>query len=204
MQIVRARVLLLTFAALVAGHAHAQAVPGSVEAGIGWGRLFSGVMPRGSNAYFDRDVKVDDSVLKGFWLGAQLTPRWAAEIAVRRTPTHLTEAHRGVFPTNNIIGGLDYSSIEGLAFRTWTFGNLVPYAGGGVGITNLDIDEPDPAVQDSNQFCVSFAAGAKFHVARWAGLRFDVRQRMTSIDGGHWLKEPEILAGFFLAFRPRR
>jgi outer membrane protein W len=187
----------------LAAAARAQVASGTVEVGVGGGRLFSGTLARGSNAYFNRAVKVDDAVLKGFWFSAQVTPNYALEVAVRRTPTRFTEAFGGVFPTNGIVETIDFASIEVGGLRVWPIGNFVPYAGGGFGITSLDINASTPAVQDSNRVAIATIVGAKYYLIRSFGVRFDVRERVTRLSNDHWLRSPEVMAGAFVSFRHR-
>lgn len=189
----------VTLAALLLAAA-ASAQVGSVEVGAGEGRLFSGTMASGSNNFYSDAVKVDDAVMKGFWLTARVTRNYELEIAVRRTPTHLTTAHGGVFPANPPLAGIDVASVEALVIRSGRIGRFAPYAGVGAGLTNLDIDADTDAIQDSNRPAISATAGARFYLLPHLGLRFDVRERATRLSGGHVLRTPEILLGGFLTF----
>ncbi len=157
-------------------------------------------MASGSNDFYSEPVKVDDAILKGFWLTAHLTSRYELEIAVRRTPTHFTTAHGGVFPTNPPLVGVDVASIEALVIASRRIGQFAPYAGIGGGVTNLDIDAESDAVQDSNRPAISATAGARFYLLSRLGVRFDVRERATRLSGGHWLRTPEALLGGFVTF----
>jgi len=185
--------------------------PGSIEIGGGFGRFWGGTFAAGSTAYFDQTVKVDDDVLKGVWAGTQITRDWAVEISVRRTATHLLQPAGGVFPTEQILAGFDFATIEAAGFYTWHVGNFVPYAGLSMGIANLDPDLPDPAVHDSTRFCLAGVAGGKFYFFPWFGLRADLRARATYLGtprsgetgffaAGRWFTNTDFLVGAFVSF----
>lgn len=187
------------------------AAPGSIEIGAGAGRFWGGSFAPGSTAAFDQKVVADDDVLKGVWAGAQLSRDWAVEISVRRTATHLLEPASGVFPTQQILAGLDFATIEAAGLRTFRTGNFVPYAGLAAGIANLDPDTGDPAVHDSTRFCISAVAGTKFYVVSWFGLRVDLRGRATYLgaprfgnssftSANRWFLNADFLAGAFVSF----
>ena len=192
-----------------------QAAPGSVEIGGGAGRFYGGSFARGSTAIFEHKTVVDDDILKGFWLGAQLSREWSVEVSIRRTATHVLEPRGGLFPDEPAAAGFDFATVEGMAIRSWRRGNLFPYIGLGAGIANLDIDAPEESVRDSNRLCLSAALGARFFAVRWAGFRFDVRGRATYLgrraaredqglaDTGRWFKNAEILGGVFFSFGGR-
>ena len=191
--------------------ASAQALPGSIEVGGGAGRFYGGSFAKGTNRAFSRKIEVDDDILKGFWLGAQLSPKWGVEVAVRRSTEDLVIPQTGVFPNEPSVGSIDVASIELAALRTFRIGNFVPYLGAGIGITNLDPNVPDRAVRDVNRFGFSGALGAKFYATRWIGARIDARIRATYLgrrriedggwsDTGRWFRDSEILGGVFLAF----
>ena len=202
-------------ATLAAGQASpSPAAPGSIEVGGGFGRFWGGSFAAGSTAAFDQKVSADDDVLKGVWAGAQVSREWGFEIAVRRTATHLLQPANGVFPTQQILAGFDFATIEAAGLRTFRVGNFLPYVGLGAGLANLDPDTEDPAVHDSNRFCVAAIAGAKFYFVRWAGVRVDVRGRATYLgkprfgnsgffDGGRWFTNADFLVGAFASFGGR-
>lgn len=202
---------LLFAAAAAAQIPQTPGAPGSIEIGGGFGRFWGGNLAAGSTAAFDQTVKVDDDVLKGVWAGTQISRAWAVEVAVRRTTTHLLQPAGGVFPTEQILGGLDFATIEAAGLYTWHLGNFVPYAGLAMGIANLDPDLPDPAVHDSTRFCLSGVAGGKFYVTPWIGLRADVRARATYLGtprsgdtgffaAGRWFTNTDFLVGAFVSF----
>jgi hypothetical protein len=195
--------------------ARAQARPGSIQIGAGGGRFFGGSFSKGSNEYFDHKVLVDDDVLKGVWLSAQLSRRWGAEVAVRRTSTSLVEPRGGVFPNEPALGTIDVATIEGMLLRYFPRGHFSPYVGFGAGLTNLDPNVPDRAVRDVNRLGISATAGALFFAARWVGFRVDYRVRATYLgvrglgqdqgifDTGRWFRDQEFLAGVFFSFGGR-
>jgi hypothetical protein len=196
---------------LCAGIAHAQALPGSIEIGGGGGRFYGGSFAKGSNREFSHKVEIDDDILKGFWLGAQLTRKWGLEVAVRRSTEDLVIPQSGVFPNEPTAGTIDIATIELLALRSFPYGHFVPYVALGGGITNLDINVPDRNVRDVNRFGLSAAVGAKFYAARWVGFRVDARARATYLgkrsvedggwtDGGRWFRNQEIFGGVFFSF----
>ncbi|MGH9365895.1 MAG: outer membrane beta-barrel protein [Thermoanaerobaculia bacterium] len=196
---------------LAAAFATAQAAPGSIEIGGGFGRFWGGSFAAGSTAAFDRKVVADDDVLTGVWAGAQITRAWGVEISVRRTATHLLQPAGGVFPTQEILAAFDFATIEAAGLRSFRLGNFLPYAGLGAGLANLDPATGDPAVHDSNRFCLSMAAGTRFYAVRWAGVRADVRLRATYLgkpgsgsDGffsaGRWFTNADFLVGAFFSF----
>jgi opacity protein-like surface antigen len=191
--------------------AAAQARPGSVEIGVGTGRFYGGSFAGGSTCYFEDKTLVDDDQLGGFWLGAQLTPSWSLELAVRRTHSHILEARGGVFPTEHDLAVIDFSTIEALALHSFRVGNFLPYLGAGAGIASLDIDAPSRAVQDSNRPSLALAAGARFYALPWAGFRFDLRGRGVYLgarchrdggwnDHGRWFTAGEVMVGVFASF----
>lgn len=192
--------------------AAAQALVGSIEIGGGAGRFYGGSFSRGSNRYFDHKVEVDDDILKGIWVGAQLSKNWGVEIAVRRTSTEIVAPQSGVFPAEPEVATIDFASVEAMGLRSIPLGNFSPYVGFGMGINNLDINVPDRSVRDVNRFGVSIAAGAKFYAARWIGARIDVRGRATYLgkrglgedqgwtDTHRWFRNGEFSAGVFFAF----
>lgn len=214
----RARFLAPAGAALLfsASVALAQLPPspaavGSIEIGGGAGRFWGGSFTAGSTAYFDFTVKADDDKLAGVWAGAQLSRDWAVEIAVRRTATHLLRPSSGVFPTQTILAGFDFATIEGAGLRTFHLGNFVPYVGLAMGVANLDPDTGDPAVHDSTRFCLAAVAGTKFYVVSWAGFRIDVRERATYLGtprfgsnsafaAERWFLNTDFLVGAFFSF----
>lgn len=185
---------------------------GSIEIGAGAGRFWGGSFAAGSTAYFDQKVKADDDILKGVWVGAQLSRDWGVEIAVRRTATHFLQPSGGVFPTQQILGVFDFATIEAAGLRSFRLGNFLPYVGLSAGIANLDPDiAGNPAVHDSTRFCLAAAAGARFHVVSGAGLRVDVRGRATYLGkprsgsagvfgGDRWFLNTDFLAGGFVSF----
>lgn len=195
------------FAAVAA----AQALPGSVEFGGGIGRFYGGSFAKGTTRAFSRKIEVDDDILTGFWAGAQLSRQWSVELAVRRSRENLIIPQSGVFPDEPSVGTIDVGTIELMGIRSFPFGSVVPYAGLGLGITNLDPNLPDASVRDVNRFGLSLALGAKFYAVRWFGFRIDARGRATYLgrrrveDGGwsdtrRWLRNGEVLGGLFLAF----
>jgi hypothetical protein len=210
-------VLAGLFAAAAAGAQIPQTpgAPGSIEIGGGFGRFWGGDFVAGSTAYFDQTVKADDDVLKGVWAGTQISREWAVEIGVRRTATHLLQPAGGVFPTQQILAGLDFATIEAAGLYTWHLGNFVPFAGLAMGIANLDPDIPDnPAVHDSTRFCLSGVAGGKLYATTWIGVRAEVRARATYLGtprygdtgffaGGRWFTNTDFLFGAFVSFGVR-
>lgn len=180
----------------------AQAAPGSIEAGVGAGRLFGGSFPQGSTN-FQEELRADDDILRGFWVGAQITREWSVEVAVRGTKTRFVFAGKGVFPEEPEVVGFDFATIEAVGLYSFRLGNLLPYVGIGLGVANLDPDAPNPAIRDSNRFALSVAGGARFYAARWLGLRADVRGRAASLEGGHWFRNVEVLGGVFFSFGGR-
>ncbi len=199
-------------AMLCAAVATAQPVPGSIEAGFGGGRFFGGSFARGSNDLFDHKVEADDDILKGIWLGAQLSTKWGIEVAVRRTETHLVEPASGVFPEKPAVAIFIPATFEVLGLRSFPLGNFVPYAGFGLGFMNVEADTEDVARRDVNRFCLSLALGARFYAARWIGARIDLRGRGTYLgarslgedegmfDAGRWFFNAELLGGIVLSF----
>ena len=188
----------------------AQAPPGSIEVGYGVGRFFGGTLAKGSNAAFNRKVDVDDDPTSGFWLSAQLSPEWGVELAYRRTTTHVIEYNGGVFASQRELAGLAVASFEGLAVRSFRRGSFRPYVGAGIGLVNLDIDTPDRSFRDSNRGALAITAGACFYLARWGGIRFDLRGRATYLgvrgqgqdhrwaDTGRWFADGELTGGVFV------
>ena len=204
---IAATLLCLLSAAAVA----AQGAPGSIEIGAGAGRFYGGAFARGSTNITNQKADADDDILRGFWLAAQISREWGVEIAARRTVTNLLQSGGGVFPTKPVLAGLDVASIELLGVRTWRRGNFAPYAGFGVGVTNLDPDVDDPAVRDTNRAALSLATGARFYAVRWAGFRIDLRARATYLgkrengdrgwnDSGRWFVNEEVMGGIFFSF----
>jgi opacity protein-like surface antigen len=189
----------------------AQVTSGSVEGGYGVGRFIGGTLAKGSNQAFDRKVDVDDDPTDGFWLSAQLSPRWGLEFAYRRTTTHIIEYHGGVFASQRDLAGLAVASFEALAVRSFPRGPFVPYVGAGVGLVNLDIDTADRSFRDSNRAAAAFAAGVRFYLARWIGVRFDLRGRAAYLgrrrlgedhgwtDTGRWFRDAELIGGVFVS-----
>ena len=204
-----AALLCMTF--LAAARATAQAAPGSIEIGGGFGRFWGGTFAAGSTDAFDQKVVADDDVLKGLWAGAQITRDWGVEISVRRTATHLLQPAGGVFPTQPVVAAFDFATIEAAGLRSFRLGNFLPYAGLGAGVVNLDPDTGNPAVHDSTRFCLSLAAGTRFYVVRWAGVRADVRLRATYLGSPssgssgflssvRWFTNADFLFGAFFSF----
>jgi hypothetical protein len=204
-------IALLITAILTATGARAQALPGSIEIGGGGGRFYGGSFAKGTTRVFSQKVEIDDDIVKGFWLGAQLTRKWGIEVAVRRSTEDLVVPQSGVFPDEPTAGTIDIATIELLALRSFPYGHFVPYVALGGGITNLDINVPDRNVRDVNRFGMAAALGAKFYATRWLGFRVDARGRATYLgkrrveDGGwtdtnRWMRNTEIFGGVFLAF----
>ena len=209
--------MVLAGAALLAASTAAAQLPpspaavGSIELGVGFGRFWGGSFAPGSTAYFDQRVKADDDILKGAWVGTQLSQNWGVEIAVRRTATHFLAPASGVFPTQQILAGFDFATIEAAGLRTFRLGSFLPYVGLAAGVANLDPNTADPAVHDSTRACLAAVAGARFHVVAWAGLRVDVRGRATYLGkprsgsdsffgSGRWFTNADFLAGAFFSF----
>lgn len=205
------RVLAGALTLLGVAGASAQGLPGSVEVGVATGRLYGGNLAAGATRAFDEKTAVDDDILKGVWLGTQLTPEWGLELAVRRASTTLTATAPGVFSPRPALAGLDIATVEVMAFRVFRHGSFHPYAGAGLGIANLDIDVPDPSLRDNDRMSLALAGGARFYFARWVGLRFDVRGRGVYLgarwegdegwnDHGRWLVNGETQLGLFFSF----
>jgi hypothetical protein len=202
----------LFVAALAVGQlSPSPAAPGSIEIGGGFGRFWGGSFAAGSTAYFDQKVVADDDVLKGVWAGTQLSRDWGVEIAIRRTTTHFLQPAGGVFPTQQILAGFDFATIEAAGLRTFRLGNFLPYAGVAAGVANLDPDAPDPAVHDSTRFCLSAVAGTKFYMMSWFGFRVDLRGRATYLGtprsggtgftgAGRWFTNADFFVGAFASF----
>lgn len=195
----------------VALRASAQGLPGSVEVGVATGRLYGGNLAAGATRAFDEKTSVDDEILKGAWLGTQLTPDWGLELAVRRASTTLTATAPGVFSSRPALAGLDIATVEVMALRVFRLGSFHPYVGAGLGVANLDIDVPDESLRDNDRICMALAGGARFYFARWVGLRFDVRGRGVYLgarwegdegwnDHGRWLVNAETQLGVFFSF----
>jgi hypothetical protein len=209
----------LLLAALGVAPAYGQipkspAAPGSIEAGGGFGRFWGGSFAAGSTEAFDQKVLADDDVLKGLWVGAQVSRSWAVELDVRRTATHLLQPAGGVFPNEKILAGFDFATIEAVGLRTFRVGNFVPYAGLALGAANLDPDLPDPSVHDSTRACVAAVLGSKFYATPWIGVRFDIRGRATYLGkpryghtglfaSGRWFTNADFLFGAFVSFGGR-
>ena len=208
--IARAGWSLLTL--LVPAAVLAQGAPGSVQVGVEAGRFVGGTLAKGSSELFDVTVAVDQNPTGGFWLAGQISREWGVEFSYRRTATEIIGAGSGLFGHQKTLAGLDVASIEALAVRSFRYGNFVPYLGGGVGLTNLDPDTDDPSQRDSNHGCLSLTGGARFYVARWVGIRVDVRGRATYLgvrgqgedgglfDTGRWFFDTEFLGGVFFSF----
>jgi hypothetical protein len=192
--------------------ASAQAQSGSVEFGAGFGRFLGGSFAAGSTNAFDQRVVASDASLGGVWAGAQLTRDWGAEIAIRRTTTNPLQPAGGASLKRTTVAGLIFATIEGSALRSYQFNNFLPYVGVGAGLANLNPELPNPAVHDSNRFCVSAMAGARYYFARWVGIRVEVRARATYLgkgrfgadkgffDGARWFTNTDLLGGAFLSF----
>lgn len=200
---------------LVPAPLFAQAPSGSVEVGYGVGRFIGGTLAKGSNQAFDRKVDVDDDPTGGFWLSAQLSPEWGVELAYRRTTTHVIEYNGGVFASQRELAGLTVASFEALAERSFRRGSFLPYVGAGIGLVNLDIDTPDRSFRDANRAGLALAAGARFYLARWVGIRFDLRGRAIYLgvrgqgqdhgwaDTGRWFADGELTGGVFVSLGGR-
>jgi opacity protein-like surface antigen len=193
----------------------AQALSGSVEVGYGVGRFIGGTLAKGSNQMFDRKVDVDDDPTGGFWVSAQLSPEWGVELAYRRTTTHVIEYTGGVFASQRELAGLTMTSFEALVVRSFRRGSFLPYVGAGIGLVNLDIDTPDRSFRDANRGAPAVAVGARFYLARWTGIRFDLRGRATYLgqrrhgddrgwaDTGRWFADGELTGGVFVSLGGR-
>ena len=212
MRVLRVAAFLL----LATGYAAAQPLPGSIEIGGGGGRLFGGTLSRGSTAFFDEKVGVDDDIELGFWAAAQLDRAWGIEVDVRRTSTDLVRpASGGVFPAEPTLGTVDLATVELSGVRSFSMGSFSPYLVFGAGVANLDINVPDRAVRDSNRLTLSAGVGGRFYIARWCGVRVDVRARATYLgarrldedggwtDRGRWLTSADLIGGVFLSFGGR-
>jgi hypothetical protein len=199
-------------ATMIGGSGLAQPVPGSIEVGVGEGRFFGGSFQRGSNDLFDHRVEADDDILRGLWLGAQLSRRWSLEVAVRRTETHLVEPASGVFPRKPTLATFIPTTVDLSGLWSFSHGNFAPYIGFGAGFMNVEADTEDAALRDVNRFSLSMALGARFYAARWIGARIDVRGRATylgarslgedrgAFDRGRWFHSADLLGGAFLSF----
>jgi len=202
---------LLLAAAASAQIPQTPGAPGSIEIGGGVGRFWGGNFTAGSTAYFDETVKADDDILRGVWVGTQLTRDWAIQVDVRRTSTHFLQPASGVFPVEKILAGFVFTSVEAVGLHTWHAGNFVPYAGMALGAANLNPDFPDPAIHDTTRFCFAAVAGGKFYAFPWFGVRVDVRARVTYMGtprfgdsgffaSGRWFTNEDFLLGAFVSF----
>jgi hypothetical protein len=192
--------------------ASAQAQTGSVELGAGFGRFVGGSFAAGSTDAFDQKLVAAHASLSGVWAGSQLTRDWGAEIAIRRTTTNLLQPAGGASVKQTPVAGFIFATIETSAIRSFRLGNCLPYVGLGAGLANLNPEVPDPAVHDSNRFCVSTMAGARYYFARWVGVRVEFRGRATYlgkgrfgtdkgfVDGARWFTNADVLGGAFLSF----
>ena len=203
---------------MAAGPAPAQAPPGSLQAGLEWGRQYGGSLAKGTSPFFDHREQLDDNILHGFWFGTQLSRDWALELSVRRCPTQLIEPGPGIFGYQPAVAGLDYGVIEGAAVRVYRIGRFHPYwqVGGGLGKLDLSVaDAPGPAWRLRNRPAVEGAAGARFWMASWFAFRFDLRangiylgtrgmgQDQGIADPGRWLLTQEVTTGIQLSFGGR-
>lgn len=196
---------------LVAALAAGQGLPGSVEFGVSTGRLYGGSIAPGATRPFAERTEVDDQLLKGAWLGAQLFPHLGLELAVRRSSTAIVERAAGVFAGQRELAGLDVATLEALALWSFPRQRFAPYLGAGAGIANLDINTADASLRDDDRVCLAVAGGARFFAATWVGVRFDVRARGVYLgsrwsgdegwrDGGRWLWNGETQVGVFFSF----
>lgn len=195
---------------LVPTNLRAQAALGSVQVGLETGRFIGGTLAKGSNQAFDRKVDVDEEPTLGFWLGTQLSPKWGMELAYRRTGTHIIEYKGGFAASQPTLAALAVASVEVLALRSFPRGSFVPYLGAGVGLANLDIDTLDRTKRDATRGTLSLTAGTSFYLARWVGVRFDLRGRATYLgvrgqgqdhgwaDTGRWFADGELTGGVFV------
>ena len=192
---------LLLALCLVSPAALSQQRSGRFEIGVALGRSFGGTLARGSNEYFTRDVDADTAISKGIRLAYTFDPRWSVELLAQRVDTRFVESGSGVFASKPELGVLQMRFVEAGARYAFLPGRFAPFAGAGLGLAVLDPDIPDRRdVRDTQRFAAHLTAGVKAYLARWAGLRLDVRPRFVSLSDGHWFTHVDLDGGVFLAF----
>ncbi len=191
--------------------AAAQTAPGSIEIGAESGRYIGGTLAQGTTAYFSGKAEVDEDVMRGFWLAARVSPNWTVEVTYRRSPTRIIGYAGGVWPEQPTLAGLDVTALEGVAQRCWRIGRFAPYLGGGVGLTNLDIDLGDKGRRNPTRGSLAAGGGARFYLTPWLGLRVDFRGRAAYLgerdpaydrglaDTRRWYTSFEGMGGIFVA-----
>lgn len=191
----------------------AQAPPGSVQAGLEQGRQYGGAFAAGTNALFDRAVRMENAPIKGFWLGTQLSPAWGLEVSVRRGSTRFSMGDPAKLSPLQQGATFDYAVMELTAVRTYRQGRLEPYGCAGAGVANLDINTADKAYRDTNRASFVLGAGLRYWVGPCFAFRFDLRAHAACLqeraqhpgawDPGRWLRTEEVMVGAQFSYPAR-
>lgn len=201
----------LGLALLLAAVPLAAQTPGSIEIGAEGGRYGGGILAQGTNDFFTAKSEVDEDSIGGFWLAAQVAPKWKVEVTYRRSTTRVIGYSGGVWPQQPALAGLDVAMAEAIAERCFRTGRFAPYVGAGVGLTNLDINLPDRSRRNPTRGSLAVTGGARFYLTPWLGLRVDMRIRAAYLgeraapydhgwyDVNRWYRSSEGLAGIFVA-----
>jgi hypothetical protein len=191
-----------------------QAGPGSLQFGVDDGRVYGGSLAAGTTPLFTSRVQVDDNIIKGFTLGAQLTANWALDASLRYASTDLVQPGPGVFGYQPKAAGLDYRVLDAALERTWRLGRFHPYGRLGAGLTDLHVTPlSGPVWSALDRPTATLGAGARFWMCPRFAFRFDARfcgsylgargagQDQGAFDGGRWLRTQQLTAGLQFTLR---
>lgn len=164
---------LATLGTLAAINAPANAQeptrPHSQELSIYGGQLFGDDLTDDNVAA--RKPKLDDDVTYGIRYAYTLTPSFALEAAVGRTPTSIL----------NLAGGdadLDLTTLDLDAVWHFDAGNgFVPYVLAGAGYARAELDDPVPGLDDDEGFTLNAGVGAKYYVTDQFLVRLEAKYR---------------------------
>ena len=162
-------------------------------------------MTAGSNELFKDSVRMQDCTIRGFWFGTQLSPSWGLELSTRRSSTHFLLPDLGSLPPLQQGAWMEYAAMELITVRSFQFGQLQPYCLVGMGMANLNINVTDKAYRDTNRTSLVGGFGARYWLAGWFALRFDLRahaaylqeraQDPGNLDPGRWLRTQDLMFG---------
>jgi opacity protein-like surface antigen len=177
------RLVVLLASLLVAASSMAQGRQGTVELTPFVGYWLGDTISRGTVSGADFDMKIDDATAYGLRLGYKLTANWAVDWLLAHEDADLITGNGGLFGGSNRLGTMKLTTGELGVEGAFGHSRLVPFIGGGIGLTRMD---PDIAgMSSATRFTAAFGAGLKLFLTPGIALRFDWRGHSINVGNDH-------------------